>query len=220
MSVQGLIEDAHARFAGYASVTGASRTDAGVHALGQAASVVSKAEQPVDGIRRGMNAALPDDVRVLDVREMPRGFHARYHARSKAYRYFIDTAAVQLPFDRRYAWHLPYPYDLEAMRDAAARFVGTHDFAALQGSGSSVLNTVRTLTRVDISEGERGRLVIEVEGTGFLRYMVRSLVGTVVEVGHGRRPAHGIDAILATRTRAEAGRRAPAHGLCLVRVDF
>lgn len=220
MSVQGLVEDAHAKLAGYASVAGASRTDAGVHALAQAASVVSKAEQPVDVIRRAMNATLPEDVRVMDVREMPRGFHARYHARAKAYRYWIDTAPVQLPFDRRYAWHLPYSYDLDAMRDAAARFVGTHDFAALQGSGSSVLGTVRTLTRVDVAEGPAGRLVIEVEGTGFLRYMVRSLVGTVVEVGHGRRPAHAIDGLLASRARAEAGRRAPAHGLCLVRVGF
>src|SRR5690606_31386491 len=133
---------------------------------------------------------LPDDVRVLDVREMPRGFHARFHAKRKAYRYQIDTAAVQMPFERRYAWHLPYPYDLDAMRDAAARFVGTHDFASLQGSGSTVVGTVRTLTRVDVSEGADGRLTISVEGDGFLRYMVRTLVGTIVDVGHGQRPAH------------------------------
>ena len=123
---------------------------AGVHAYGQAASVTSAAPQPVDVLRRGMNATLPADVRVLDVREMPRGFHARYHAKRKLYRYRIDTAAVQLPFERRYAWHLPYACDLDAMRDAAARFVGRHDFAALQGGGSSVLGTVRTLTRVAV----------------------------------------------------------------------
>lgn len=220
LSVQGLIEEAHAQFAGHASVAGAGRTDAGVHALGQAASVVSHAEQPVDVIRRAMNATLPQDVRVLDVREMPRGFHARYHARSKAYRYRIDTARVQLPFERRYAWHLPYSIDLDAMRDAAARFVGKHDFASLQAGGSAVLGTVRTLTRVEVIERPGGILSIEVEGDGFLRHMVRGIAGTLMEVAHGRRPAHTIDAMLASRDRAEGGRTAPAHGLFLVKVNF
>ncbi len=220
VSVQGLIEEAHAQFAGHASVAGASRTDAGVHAYGQAASVTSQAPQPVDVLRRAMNATLPHDVRVLEVREMPRGFHARYHATRKTYRYRIDTAAVQLPFERRYAWHLPYPYDLDAMRDAAARFAGRHDFAALQGGGSSVLGTVRTLTRVEVETAPGGLVTIEVEGEGFLRYMVRSLVGLLVDVGHGRRPAHAVDAVLASRDRAQAARTAPAHGLFLVKVSF
>ena len=220
MSVQGLVEAAHAELAGHASVTGASRTDAGVHALGQAASVTTNATQPVDVIRRAMNATLPEDVRVLDVKEMPRGFHARYHAKGKAYRYRVDPAQVQMPFQRRYAWHLPHAYDLQAMRDAAARFVGKHDFASLQGSGSDALSTVRTLTRVDVLEHRDGTLAIEVEGDGFLRYMVRSIAGTLMEVGHGRRPAHSSDGMLAARDRAQAGRRAPAHGLFLVRVSF
>ncbi|HEX6361333.1 MAG TPA: tRNA pseudouridine(38-40) synthase TruA, partial [Albitalea sp.] len=184
VSVQGVIEEAHAQFAGHASVAGASRTDAGVHALAQAASVTSNAEQPVDVIRRAMNATLPQDVRVLEVKEMPRGFHARYHATRKSYRYRVDPSPVQMPFQRRYAWHLPYPYDLEAMRDAAARFVGRHDFASLQAAGSDVLGTVRTLTRVDVVEHRDGTLAIEVEGDGFLRHMVRGMAGTLMEVGH------------------------------------
>ena len=220
VSIQGLIENAHAQFAGYASVAGASRTDAGVHALGQAASVTSNATQPVDVIRRAMNASLPPDVRVLEVREMPRGFHARYHAKSKAYRYRVDPSTVQLPFQRRYAWHLPYSYDLQAMRDAAARFVGKHDFASLQAGGSDVLGTVRTLTRLDILEHRDGTLAIEVEGNGFLRHMVRGIAGTLMDVGHGRTPAHAIDAMLASRDRSQAGRTAPAHGLFLVKVNF
>ena len=220
VSVQGLIEEAHAQFAGHASVAGAGRTDAGVHALGQAASVVSNAEQPVDVIRRAMNVTLPKDVRVLDVKEMPRGFHARYHAKGKTYRYRVDPSIVQLPFQRRYAWHVPYPYDLQAMRDAAARFVGTHDFASLQTGASEVLGTVRTLTRVDVLEHRDGTLAIEVEGDGFLRYMVRGIAGTLMDVGHGRRPAHAIEAMLASRDRAQAGRTAPAHGLFLVKVIF
>lgn len=220
MSVQGLIEDAHAQFAGHTSVAGASRTDAGVHALGQAASVTSEAPQAVDVIRRAMNATLPPDVRVLDVREMPRGFHARYHAKRKAYRYRIDPAPVQLPFERRFAWHVPHRCDLDAMRDAAGRFAGTHDFASLQATGSAVLGTVRTLTRVEVLEEAGGMILIEVEGDGFLRYMVRTIVGTLVDVGHGRRPAHAIDAMLAARDRAEAGRTAPAHGLFLLEVGF
>ena len=220
ISVQGLIEEAHAQFAGHASVAGAGRTDAGVHALGQAASVISHAEQPVDVIRRAMNATLPQDVRVLEVKEMPRGFHARYHAKGKSYRYRVDPAIVQLPFQRRYAWHLPYPYDLQAMRDAAARFVGKHDFASLQAGGSDVLGTVRTLTRVDVLEHRDGTLAIDVDGDGFLRHMVRGIAGTLMDVGHGRRPAHSIDAMLASRDRAQAGRTAPAHGLFLVKVIF
>lgn len=220
VSVQGVIEDAHAQFAGHASVAGASRTDAGVHALAQAASVTSNAEQPVDVIRRAMNATLPQDVRVLEVKEMPRGFHARYHATRKSYRYRVDPSPVQMPFQRRYAWHLPYPYDLEAMRDAAARFVGRHDFASLQAAGSDVLGTVRTLTRVEVVEHRDGTLAIEVEGDGFLRHMVRGIAGTLMEVGHGRRPAHAIDDMLAARDRARAGRTAPAHGLFLVKVSF
>jgi len=220
MSVQGLVEDAHAAFAGHASVAGASRTDAGVHALAQAASVTSNAEQPVDVIRRAMNATLPQDVRVLEVREMPRGFHARYHAKRKSYRYRVDPSPVQMPFQRRYAWHLPYPYDLEAMRDAAARFVGRHDFASLQAAGSDVLGTVRTLTRVEVLEHRDGTLAIEVEGDGFLRHMVRGMAGTLMDVGHGRRPPHAIDDMLASRDRARAGRTAPAHGLFLVKVSF
>ena len=219
-SVQGLVEDAHAEFAGHASVAGASRTDAGVHAFGQAASATSSAPQPVDVLRRAMNATLPQDVRVLDVREMARGFHARYHAKRKSYRYRVDPSPVQMPFQRRYAWHLPYPYDLEAMRDAAARFVGRHDFASLQAAGSDVLGTVRTLTRVDVAEHRDGTLAIEVEGDGFLRHMVRTVAGTLMEVGHGRRPAHAIDAMLASRDRGQAGRTAPAHGLFLVKVSF
>lgn len=220
MSVQGLIEAAHAQFAGHASVAGASRTDAGVHAIGQAASVTSHATQSTDVIRRGMNATLPEDVRVLEVQEKPRGFHARYHAKAKSYRYRVDPSTVQMPFQRRYAWHLPYSYDLDAMRDAAARFAGTHDFAALQAAGSDIRNTVRTLTRVEVLEQRDGTLAVEVEGDGFLRYMVRSIAGTLMEVGHGRRPAHSIDAMLASRDRAQAGRRAPAHGLFLVKVSF
>jgi tRNA pseudouridine38-40 synthase len=220
VSVQGLVEAAHAEFAGHASVSGASRTDAGVHALGQAASVTSNATQSVEAIKRGLNATLPEDVRVLDVKEMPRGFHARYHATSKTYRYRIDPSQVQMPFQRRYAWHLPHAYDVQAMRDGAARFVGTHDFASLQGAGSDAVSTVRTLTRVDVLEHRDGTLVIEVDGEGFLRYMVRTIAGTLMDVGHGRRPAHSIDAMLEARDRSQAGRRAPAHGLFLVRVSF
>jgi tRNA pseudouridine38-40 synthase len=220
VSVQGLIEEAHAQFAGHASVAGASRTDAGVHALGQAASVTSHATQPVDVLRRAMNATLPLDVRVLDVKEMPRGFHARYHARRKSYRYRIDPSAVQLPYERRFSWHLPHPLDLDAMRDAASRLAGTHDFAAFQGAGASVLGTVRTLTRVEVRTHRDGTIAIEIDGDGFLRYMVRAIAGTLVDVGHGRRPAHAIDATLASRERAQAGRSAPAHGLFLVGVRF
>jgi tRNA pseudouridine38-40 synthase len=219
-SVQGLLENALARFEG-ANVTvhGAGRTDAGVHALGQVASAVVSFEHNVTTLQRALNAHLPTDIRVLSVVDADPEFHARFSARGKTYEYRIRNTPVADPFDRAYVWHLPEPLDLAGMEKAAAALVGTHDFVAFQSVGSEISGTTRTITRSSWRE-TGGLLTYEIAGDGFLRHMVRAIVGTLVEVGRGWREPDNVAALLEPRTRADAGATAPANGLFLVCVDY
>lgn len=232
-SIQGLLEAALARFeGGPVTVHGAGRTDAGVHALGQVASAVVTCAHDPAVLLRGLNAQLPRQIRVLAVDEAPAGFHARFGARSKTYRYLFRTGDVAPPFEQAYVWHLPHPLDLERMRDAAALLQGTHDFAAFQSAGTGITRTERTLTRSEIRTapspapfqlpaGCTGTLCLyEVDGDGFLRHMVRAIVGTLVEIGRGSREVSEMAPLLRGGARADAGPTAPAHGLYLVRVDY
>lgn len=221
-SIQGLLEEALGRFEGAAvTVHGAGRTDAGVHALGQVASVQVTCSHGLEALLRGLNASLPPEVRVTAVEEAPPDFHARFSARSKTYRYLLRNAPIVSPFERAYVWHVPEPLDVEAMRAAAAVLVGTHDFAAFGSAGSETKDTVRTIAWSDVQlRDAEGLLAYEVAGTGFLRHMVRAIIGTLVEIGRGRRPASSMSALVAGRSRADAGATAPAHGLFLVRVDY
>ena len=209
------------------TVHGAGRTDAGVHALGQVASAEVTSRHDVGSIHRGLNASLPPDVRVTAVEDAPAGFHARFSARSKSYRYVLDTSPVASPFNRAFAWHLPERLDVEAMQKAASALVGNHDFAVFQSTGGETSGTVRTITRSELAAsqqdrqwGEPRQIVYEVAGNGFLRHMVRAIAGTLVEVGRGWREPGSIATLLAGASRAKAGPTAPAHGLFLVRVDY
>ena len=225
-SVQGVLEDALARFeGGPVTVHGAGRTDAGVHALGQVASVEVTFAHDAGMLARALNAQLPEDVRVLAVEDAAPGFHARFDARSKTYRYCIGNGPVASPFERAFVWHVPQPLDLDAMRQAAACLLGRHDFSAFRSIGTEVPDAVRTLHASAIVEtagaGDGGRLLTyEVTGDGFLRHMVRAIVGTLVEVGRGWRDPAQMDALLQSRDRARAGATAPPHGLFLVRVVY
>jgi len=219
-SVQGLLEDALARFEGASvNVHGAGRTDAGVHALGQVASAVVGFNHDVTTLQRALNAHLPPDIRVLSVADADPEFHARFSSRGKTYQYRIRSTPVADPFDRAYVWHIPAPLNLAAMERAAATLVGTHDFVAFQSAGSETSGTARTITRSGWRD-TNGLLTYEITGDGFLRHMVRAIVGTLVEVGRGWREPENVAVLLEPRTRAEAGATAPAHGLFLLCVDY
>jgi len=221
-SIQGLIEDAVARLEGRpVNVFGAGRTDAGVHALGQAASVSLAREIDGGTLVRAVNAHLPPAVRVIDAVEVPRSFHARFDATSKTYRYRIWNGGVLSPFERDYVWHIPSPeLDAAAMQAAAGRLEGRHDFAAFQTSGAETATTERIVLRSTVTAGPGALITYEVTGDGFLRHMVRGIVGTLVDIGCRRRPAEWISEVIAGKRRSAAGRTAPAAGLFLVRVDY
>ena len=227
VSVQGLLESALAPFeGGPVPVVGAGRTDAGVHALGQVASFPLLHAIGPDALVRALNARLPADVRALGGEDAPPGFHARRDARHKTYRYRLLNGPVAGPLEARFAWHVPEPLDIAALVDALRRVEGTHDFAAFQASGSSARTSVRRVLRATASlapaadPGGGEVVTIELTADGFLRHMVRNIVGTVVEVGRGRRAPACMEVVLAGRDRSAAGATAPPQGLCLVRVAY
>jgi tRNA pseudouridine38-40 synthase len=224
VSIQQQLEEAFSPIVGRdgrgPTVVGAGRTDAGVHALGQVASVTADIALDPAAVGRALNVRLPLDIRVLAVEEARPGFHAQFHATGKSYRYRIATSAVVSPFDRWFVWHAPEPRDVAAMRAAAALLIGRHDFASFQARGASVADTVRRLDRLEISEAAAGEVTVDVAGDGFLRHMVRIIVGTLADVGSGLRDSASMRAILAARDRRAAGPTAPATGLTLMDVRY
>jgi len=220
VSIQGLLEEALQPFeGGPVTVHGAGRTDAGVHALGQVASVRTNAGHDVETIQRALNAVLPEDVRITGVVDAAPGFHARFDAVAKIYEYRIVNASYVSAFEHRYVWHVPGRLDVEAMKEGAAALRGRHDFSAFQATGGDTGSAERTIFSIEV-DGTCPRLVVRVEGDGFLRHMVRTIAGTLVDVGLGRWPASQVAQILAGRDRTKAGRAAPPNGLFLVRVRY
>jgi tRNA pseudouridine38-40 synthase len=200
-------------------VTASGRTDAGVHALGQVVHFFTGSSIPPDGLLRGLNAVLPRDVAVRSVEDVPPEFHARFMAKEKTYAYVLHTAAVRNPFLDRYALHVGRPLDGGAMREALGTLVGEHDFASFQGVGSGVKTTVRTISAADLVE-KGDRVYVWMQGSGFLRHMVRNIVGTLLVVGERRREPADMRRILDLRDRTQAGPTAPPQGLYLVGVAY
>lgn len=223
VSIQGLLEDALAPIEGRpVTVHGAGRTDAGVHALAQVATVSLEAAIEPRAVGRALNAVLPHDVRIIAVEEASTHFHARFSAVGKLYEYRIVNAPLASPFLLRYGWHVPQPLDFALMRDASRCLVGCHDFASFQGRRSAARSAERTVAAIEWQEGDGldRPAVMRIEGNGFLRHMVRNIVGTIVQVGTGRWPPAQVAEILEARDRVSAGPTAPAHGLFLVRVNY
>jgi len=205
---------------GPARVTGSGRTDTGVHAEGQVASIRAETGMSARALGRALNGVLPRSVAVLACEPAAEDFDARRAARSKRYRYQIWNGPVRSPLRAaRFAWEAR-PLDVEAMGEAAFGLLGEHDFACFQAAGSSVGHSVRSLTRAEVSGHPGGEIFVVLEGSGFLRHMVRNVAGTLIEVGLGRRSAADLPDLLASRDRGQAGPTAPSQGLTLVSVDY
>ena len=230
-SVQGLIEDALRTLDDRdVTVHGAGRTDAGVHALGQVASFTLRRDITAAVVQKALNNHLPDAVRIVSAEDAPASFHARFGAKSKMYRYRIWNADVASPFQQSHAWFVRGALALDAMQAAARPLEGRHDFAAFQAADGTQRTTEREVfaSRL-VAEADdsgvpgrsSGRLITyEISGNGFLRHMVRTIAGSLVEVGSGRRGSEWMSEVIASRDRTGAGPTAPAHGLFLVRVDY
>ena len=201
-------------------VVAAGRTDAGVHARGQVASFFERDPLPLDAYVKGMNALLPPEVAVRAASLEPDGFDARRSASGKRYRYAIENGPTRAPLSRLAAWQLFRPLDAGAMRAAAAHLVGRHDFASFQAADCECAHAVRDLRRCDVLGEGGGRIEVVVEATAFVKHMVRNVVGTLVEIGRGKRPEGDVPRLLASRDRRLAGPTAPAHGLCLMEVYY
>lgn len=217
-TVQGVVEEALARLAGIRiPVVGAGRTDAGVHALGQVASFRAEIRLEDDELLRALNALLPGDVRVSSLQTAPAGFDARKSARSKVYRYRIYNAPQVSPFLFRYLLHWPGRLDFERMTEAARLFKRKADFTAF--SSNRLLRPVRRVMRSELKKKGR-EISYTIEADGFLRYMVRTIVGTLLEVGRGKIEPRTIEDLFARKKRSLASPTAPAKGLCLIKVVY
>ena len=219
-TIQGKLEDVLSRMTDApVDVIGAGRTDAGVHAKAMTANAVLDTALSPEDIRDYMNRYLPDDICVREVRAASERFHARYKAVGKTYCYTCYVGALKPVFDRKYVLTLDGVPDVAAMQRAAALLVGEHDFKSFCGNPKMKKSTVRLVDRIEIVQ-KRDYLYLNFHGTGFLQNMVRILVGTLLEVGFGKRPAEQMPAILEARDRTQAGYTVPPQGLCLVKVDY
>jgi tRNA pseudouridine38-40 synthase len=199
----------------------AGRTDAGVHAREQVVDFADAGKRDIPTIVHGGNALLPPDIRILSAEEVPEAFDARRHATEKEYRYFLYLYPVDSPFLSRFAWHIEAPLDLDAVRRGLSHLVGEHDFSSFRGQGCNAISPVRTIFRAEVAKHDvPGLISIDVAGAGFLRHMVRNIVGTVVNAGKGKHSADHVEEILRTRDRSSAGVNAPPHGLFLWRVSY
>jgi len=220
-TVQGTVEEQLRRLTGETvHLISSGRTDAGVHALGQV--VHFKTQHPMDclTLQRALNSLLPPDILILKAEDVEQDFHARRDCRSKIYEYRILNRNLRSVFLREHAWHIPQPLDLEEMRKATLRLIGEHDFSSFRSVGTPTRTAIRTILRAEWKRSRAGVLTFEIEATGFLKQMVRAIVGTLVEVGRKKITPEEFGRILESKDRAKAGPTAPGHGLFLKEVKY
>jgi tRNA pseudouridine38-40 synthase len=231
ITIQGLLEDAVYTVTGEKSrVTGAGRTDAGVHAFGQVAVFRTRSLLKPDIFLRALNANLPQDICVIDTAECPEDFHPRFRAKNKTYSYVISRSGAYAVFLKRYSWQMSYQLDCDAMRTAAAHLTGIHDFSSFRASGCSAKNPVREVMKIEISEADSVDFIafsfnapvikISIQANAFLRHMARNIVGTIVETGKGRIASEKVKEILEARDRRAAAMTAPACGLFMEKIEY
>ena len=221
LTLQGVIEDQLKRLTGESvHLMGSGRTDAGVHARGQVAHFKTRSTLDVFTLQRALNSLLPPDVAIRKVEEVDEGFDARRNCKTKIYEYCILNRSLRSVFNRGHSWHIPQKLALGKMRKATQRLIGEHDFASFRSAGSPTRTTVRRVIRADWKRRRDGLLIFEIEASGFLKQMVRAIVGTLVEAGRGKLTPEDVQTILESRDRKEAGPTAPAHGLFLKEVKY
>lgn len=220
-TIQGEIEKAIATMTGQkVSLIGSGRTDAGVHALGQTANFHCHTRLSPETLRRGLDALLDDDIAIRECCLVPDGFHARFDVKSKRYHYHIRNQPIFAAIGRHYFWQVRKRLDLGAMQKAVVAIRGRHDFKAFEGAGSPRAHTVREVTRAQLSGSAVGEMRFAIEADGFLRFMVRNIVGTLVEIGLGKGDPEDMAIILASKDRNLAGATAPPQGLFLMQVNY
>lgn len=220
-SIQQLLEEAIQKITGQTvSVIGSGRTDAGVHAMNQVGSFKCATSLPVHKIFMGMNSVLPPDIVVKKLEERADDFHALRDVKSKIYVYKIYNQKLRPALGRNYFWHVRYSLDMDRMKKAAKYLLGTHDFSCFCATGTDVKDRVRTIVDIEIKKGEEGLIEIKVESHGFLKYMVRNIIGTLVDVGRGKREPDEMKVIIESKNRNIAGATAPACGLFLKEVKY
>lgn len=220
ITIQQLLEERLATIFGHAvKVTGAARTDTGVHAYGQVVNLTTTGSIPTERIPFAAKSVLPDDIVIRSAAEVPFAFHARFSAKSKIYVYRIYNDPLPDPFLRRYAWHVPQPLDTDAMKQAIRHFVGIHDFSAFRAAGGAPISPIREIIAAHCTDHEN-KIECVFHGTGFLYHMVRNLTGTLVEVGMQKLESKEMPDILASRDRKRAGVTAPPNGLYLKEIYY
>ena len=220
-TIQGEIENALMTMAGdRLAVTGSGRTDAGVHALNQTANFQCATSLTPEAFLKGLNSLLPEDIVITSCKVVPDKFHARYDVKSKVYHYRILNRLLPAAISRQYAWHIRKKLDLSVMKHALCCIIGTHDFKAFEGSGSPRASSIRCIMNADFVKTDNDYIFLRIEGDGFLKFMVRNIVGTLVDVGLDKITPDDFKKILISKDRNLAGITAPAHGLFLMEVKY
>ena len=220
-TIQGEIENALEIMTGLkVALIGSGRTDAGVHALGQVANFHCDTNIEANAFLRGLNSLLPDEIVIKKCSQVNESFHSRYDAKHKTYIYRVLNSRIPAAICRKYFWLIKKQLDTDAIQSANAHLIGTYDFKSFEGAGSPKTHTVRNITRAEIVQKDSGYIIFKFEADGFLRFMVRNIVGTLVDVGQGKITPRDFKKIVLSKDRNMAGVKAPARGLFLLRVDY